>query len=236
MMLVACNDSGAVNITTKPVDKSGGTVSGSDGTAVAIPMGALGSTTTISISSVTVPAPAGTVIVGPAYDFGPAGTTFAQPVTITLPFDMSKIPTGHTAADVRIYTAPKGSTNYTQLTTTLMSGFVQTTSTHFTVFVPAAPAATTTTTDMAGGGGVADMATGSCAPCTPTVLSTSPSCSCTGTCGGKTYLVQCSGETTTGPFSCFCEINGATQSSPIPQITMCSPSIIMSAYQQCLPN
>ena len=226
-LATGCSDGGSqVNI-TKPVGTGGGTVSGSDGTSVTIPMGALNSQANITISSITVAAPAGTVIVGPAYDFGPEGTTFAQPVTITLPIDPSKIPSGRTAADVKIYTAPKGSTNYTTLVTTAGSNNTVTASTtHFTVHLPAAPAAA-----VAG----SDMAMADCQSCTATVMGSNMSCSCTGKCGGKTYLVQCAQETTTTPPFCFCEIDNQTQSTS-PKIDTCSDTLVKQAWRQCLPS
>ena len=216
LLLIAfgCDDSGGqVNI-TKTVGMEGGTVSQSDGTSVQIPMGALSSSANITIATVSATAPAGFVLVGPAYDFGPDGTTFAQPVTITLPFDMNKIPMGKTASDIRIFTAPRGSTNYTQLTTSLGSGSVSTTASHFTVYLPAAPIPS----DMGSGG------------CTPTCSQISEGCQCTATCGSQMNLVQCSQPSPSIPPSCFCEINGQTQSIQ-PSISNCSG--VMSAYNQC---
>jgi hypothetical protein len=216
LLLIAAgcdNGGGQVNI-TKTVGAAGGTVMQNDGTSVQIPMNALSMSANITITTVTATAPAGFVLVGPAYDFGPDGTTFAQPVTITLPFDTNKIPSGKSAADIRIFTAPRGSTNYTMLTTTLGSGSVSTTASHFTVYLPAAPIPT-------------DMGS---TVCTPTCSQTSGGCKCTATCGSQMNLVQCSQPSPSLPPSCFCEINGATQSI-MPSISGCSA--VMTAYNQC---
>jgi hypothetical protein len=214
MTVAGCSSDGSqVNI-TKTVGAGGGTVSQTDGTSVQIPMGALSSSANITIASVTAPAPAGFVLVGPAYDFGPDGTTFATPVTITLPFDTNKIPSGKSASDIRIFTAARGSTNYTMLQTTLGSGSVSTMASHFTVYLPAAPLPT-------------DMGS---SVCTPTCMQTSGGCSCTATCGTQMNLVMCSQPSPSLPPSCFCEINGATQSTT-PSISSCS--VIMTAYNQC---
>jgi hypothetical protein len=216
LALAGCTSGGAQLNITKSVGAGGGTVNGNDGTSVTIPMGALSSDANITITSVEVAAPTGTVIVGPAYDFGPAGTQFAQPVTITLPFDSAKLPMGRTASEIRIYTAPKGSTEYMQLATTVSGQTVVASASHFTVFVPAAPS-----------GAVAE-----CQPeCTVDTTGTSPGCGCTATCGGKVYHMQCFG--TTGP-SCFCDAGGMTQAA---SVEFCDLELIQSAFvSQCAPQ
>ncbi len=218
-----CGGSSGVNI-TKTVGAAGGTVSHSDGTSVAIPMGALSGDANITVSSVDATAPAGTVLVGPAYDFGPEGTAFSTPVTITLPFDMAKIPTGRSASDIRIYTAARGSTQYTQLSTTLMSGTVSTETSHFTVYLPAAPKA----------GVVLDMSSaGGCS--TVTCMQTgSGTCSCSQTCGSTVYAMSC--EDTVTPPQCGCSVNGSPVPSSI-EIPGCSDTTqLMSAFAGCQPN
>jgi hypothetical protein len=220
-MLLGCSsDTTPINI-TKSVGTAGGTVSGSDGTSVVIPMGALSMSSNITLASVNAPAPAGTSLVGPAYDFGPEGTQFAQPVTITLPFDTAKIPSPRTASDIRIYTAPRGSTNYTLATTTLAGNTVSTTTTHFTVYLPAVA-------QVAGGN---DM---SMTGCTPNCTASGLTCGCTATCGSTTFAMTCSESTTAGPASCTCTINGATQSTSI-VLDTCSATQAQTAFQgQCM--
>jgi uncharacterized delta-60 repeat protein len=79
------------------IGAAGGTVTGPDGAKVVIPAGAL--TTNIDIkvelSSAGAPAlPAGFTAVGQMFAFTPHGTTFATPVTMTLPFDPASVPAG----------------------------------------------------------------------------------------------------------------------------------------------
>jgi uncharacterized delta-60 repeat protein len=79
------------------VGAAGGTVVGPNGTKVVIPPGALAADTTINIEESSAGAPAlppGLTVRGPMYAFTPHGTTFAVPVTLTLPFDGSAIPSG----------------------------------------------------------------------------------------------------------------------------------------------
>ena len=64
------------------VGPAGGTVN-QDGVTLVIPPGALAGDTTIAIS--TTAAPAGYTVASAAYQFAPAGTTFYQPVTVTIP-------------------------------------------------------------------------------------------------------------------------------------------------------
>src|SRR6185295_11824138 len=94
LFVLGCSSGGSQINITQMVGNGGGTVSGGDGSQVIIPGGALSMSTSITIVQVSAPAPAGTVLVGPAYNFGPEGTIFGNPVTITLPFDPSKIPSG----------------------------------------------------------------------------------------------------------------------------------------------
>jgi 6-phosphogluconolactonase (cycloisomerase 2 family)/uncharacterized protein YjdB len=78
------------------VSAQGGTI---PGTAVTIPAGALASTVTISIAAGSDVGGASDSILGPAAHFGPGGTPFAAPVTVTLPLT-SGLPAGHSAAEV----------------------------------------------------------------------------------------------------------------------------------------
>jgi alpha-tubulin suppressor-like RCC1 family protein len=81
------------------IGPAGGTVTGPNGAQVVIPAGALTSDTTITIaqSASGAPAmPAGFAAFGLAFAFTPHGTTFAAPVTITVPFDPAALPAGRT--------------------------------------------------------------------------------------------------------------------------------------------
>jgi hypothetical protein len=74
------------------VGEAGGTLGIGDVT-VSVPAGALGQSVVLTISplpfSSTVPEPAGAV--GPAYEIGPSGTMFAQPVTIAFSYTDAKL-------------------------------------------------------------------------------------------------------------------------------------------------
>jgi uncharacterized delta-60 repeat protein len=86
---------------TASIGAAGGTVNGPFGAQVAIPASALATSTSIGIeqSSVGAPAlPAGVTAFGPIFAFTPHGTSFAVPVTITVPFDPALVPPGTTPA------------------------------------------------------------------------------------------------------------------------------------------
>jgi len=81
------------------IGPTGGTVTGPSGTSVVIPAGALASNTTINIaaSSPGTPAlPGSFTAAGQMFALTPHGTTFAMPVTVTIPLDPALIPAGQT--------------------------------------------------------------------------------------------------------------------------------------------
>jgi uncharacterized delta-60 repeat protein len=83
------------------IGPAGGTVVGPNGATIVIPPGALAANTLIKIeeSSAGAPAlPAGFSARGPMFAFTPHGTTFAVPVTVTLPFDATTVPAGMSPA------------------------------------------------------------------------------------------------------------------------------------------
>lgn len=85
------------------IGASGGTVSVSGGAAsLAIPAGALSSEVTISITPKSDPAADSRALSGTTYEFGPAGTTFAQPVTLSLKYDKTKLPAGGDQRELRV--------------------------------------------------------------------------------------------------------------------------------------
>jgi hypothetical protein len=136
------------------ITSTGGTVSTSNGTSVTIPAGALSVSTPITVgtesNAVSVP---GAALVGTVYRFGPEGTQFAKPVTVTLAFDPTKVLSGNTSANIVIVTAPVGSSTFTALATTIVdSTHVSAETTHFSDFVAAVPDGTadfgTPTLDM----------------------------------------------------------------------------------------
>jgi hypothetical protein len=120
--------------------KGGGTVAVSDGTSVSVPPGSLGQDTPITVAPepdmVTV---SGATPVGMVYRFGPEGTQFATPATVTLTFDPSLLPAGLSPADIVVMTAPVGSSHFEALTTTVVDAtHVSATTSHFSDFVATA--------------------------------------------------------------------------------------------------
>ena len=101
LTLGACGGGGDDGAGPQPggtvVGAAGGTVNGPNGTSVLIPPGALATDTAIAIeqsSAGTPPLPGGFTTSGLMFAFTPHGTTFAVPVTITVPFDPALVPAG----------------------------------------------------------------------------------------------------------------------------------------------
>ena len=146
---------------TATVGASGGNVTTTGGTGVEIPAGALPNNVQVSVvSTPTAAPPANATELGTPTVFGPSGLQFAQPVTVVLEFDATKLPAGKTAADIVVYTAPEGTTSFTALPTTIQDAtHVQAQTTHFSVFVPTIPAAPSGD-DADGGASTADAGSG----------------------------------------------------------------------------
>jgi uncharacterized delta-60 repeat protein len=107
LALVACGggdtEGGGNNPPPPPsgIGTAGGVVTGPNGTKVEIPAGALTAITAIAIEQTSSGAPslpAGYSALGSMFAFTPHGTTFATPVTLTLPFDPATVPAGRTPA------------------------------------------------------------------------------------------------------------------------------------------
>jgi hypothetical protein len=138
--VAACSGNSVPPTKSSSIGAEGGTVQISDGTSVSVPAGALAQPTQISVggepNNISIP---DVVLVGPAYRFGPEGTQFSVPVTVTLHFDASKLPSGDTTTDIEIMTAPVGSPDFVAVATTLVDdSHVSATTTHFSDFVAAA--------------------------------------------------------------------------------------------------
>ncbi len=86
---------------TTIVGAAGGTVNGPNGAKLVIPAGALAADTTIAIEATTAgspPLPGTFSALGAMFPFTPHGTTFAVPMTLTVPFDPASVPAGQTPA------------------------------------------------------------------------------------------------------------------------------------------
>ena len=104
LALGACGGGGGDDSGTSPpagtvIGAAGGTVVGPSGVTVVVPAGALATNVTIAIAQTSAGALAlpGTLTAsGPMFALTPHGTTFAVPVTITLPFEPASVPAGLT--------------------------------------------------------------------------------------------------------------------------------------------
>lgn len=79
------------------IGPAGGTVLGPNGAKVEIPPGALATNIEIEIEQTSAGAPALPAtfsVLGQMFTFTPHGTSFALPVTVTLPFDAASVPAG----------------------------------------------------------------------------------------------------------------------------------------------
>ena len=75
------------------VSSDGGAMQSADGAVgLLIPQGAIEQTTGITIAPITTPSVG--LIEGSVYRFGPDGTQFAKPVTLSIAYDPSKLPAG----------------------------------------------------------------------------------------------------------------------------------------------
>jgi hypothetical protein len=91
---------GAKTITQQVSAAQGGTVaSPTGGLTLSIPAGALEKDTIITIEEL---APGEGPVVGPAYEFKPAGLKFKKPATLTLRFKPADIPEGYEKEDIAI--------------------------------------------------------------------------------------------------------------------------------------
>ncbi|MEO6574533.1 MAG: hypothetical protein ABIP89_11890 [Polyangiaceae bacterium] len=131
----------ADHVAMQTIGASGGVLVTNEGTTIDIPAGALtGDTTIIVQPNDSAPSPKGVDGVGGAFTFTPDGLQFLKPVTVTMVFDPSRLPSGTNASQIVIYTAKDGSSTYEALPTTAMDAtHVQATTTHFCTNVPGIP-------------------------------------------------------------------------------------------------
>jgi hypothetical protein len=114
----------------------GGSVTTPAGAVITVPFGALDRPITVTVQTGTAPAPGGVGAVSPLYQFGPEGTVFAKPVTVSLP-----LPRGVT--DASVYWSKLGSTTeFEAIGGTIANGFITVETAHFSLAVIGAAAAT----------------------------------------------------------------------------------------------
>jgi glucosylceramidase len=147
-VFVACRGGNSVGTpsstmeASREIGPSGGLVVLPDGTSVSIPRGALSHDVDITLESVSgSPLPSAGTTVGQTYLLGPEGLQFNQPVTVTLAFDPSKIPSGQSADDLVVNTSPRSAPDaYAPLPTAEAdSQHVYVMTTHFSYFVTVSP-------------------------------------------------------------------------------------------------
>ena len=85
------------------ITTAGGTVGASTGgVTLTVPAGALATATTLTVEPTADPTGNEHLVPGTAHEFGPDGTQFAQPVTLSLKYDPAALPAGTSAASLRI--------------------------------------------------------------------------------------------------------------------------------------
>jgi hypothetical protein len=90
------------------VTPAGGTFTAADGAVkITVPAGAVGAPVAITVTAETAPPtglPDGTYgVVGTSFTFGPEGTTFSAPVTVTVKYDPAKKPVWALPTDLALY-------------------------------------------------------------------------------------------------------------------------------------
>lgn len=81
----APRDAGMERSTSMMVGPAGGELT-LEGATLTVPAGALTTTTELRMIATTIPGPAGYTLYSPVFRFEPAGTTFAMPATIRMPY------------------------------------------------------------------------------------------------------------------------------------------------------
>lgn len=88
------------------IGPAGGSVALADGARVDIPAGALAANTTITIREIALPSgavlPPTGVLASKVYSLEPNGQSFAVPVTVTLPYNPSGLPSGYNEGSITI--------------------------------------------------------------------------------------------------------------------------------------
>jgi hypothetical protein len=131
-------NSGGGSTTNNAPPPSGVTFSGPYGAHVFVPTGALSSAVTTSIirESDNTPnfPPIDVTVVGAPYEITPHGTTFAVPVTVTIPFDATQVPAGSTPT---LYNADPGGA-FIEIPSTVVGNTLVAQVTDFSNFISAA--------------------------------------------------------------------------------------------------
>ncbi len=130
--LVACGGGGTLPVNV--VGSTGGTVNLASGVVnMVFPANAVATNTTITALPISSGLPTNRVTVeGSSFDFGPNGTTFAQPVALTLKYDPSKLPLGTPETDLVL--AKKTGTDWVAIAGSTVNAASDTVSANLTGF------------------------------------------------------------------------------------------------------
>ena len=120
LSVLACSHSELDDVAMATIGAGGGTLRLADGTGLEVPHGALSHDTEITILRRLGSARLGSGVsaVGPVYEFLPDGTTFDVPIVVTLAFS----PELTTGSEIRIMTAPTGTSAFTELPAEIVDG------------------------------------------------------------------------------------------------------------------
>ena len=98
---------GSVTVTVKDggLVSAGGTTFSAQGGAVNVtaPAGAVTQTSSVTVGPAATTPPSTRLLAGTAFDFGPPGLTFAQPVTITLKYNPALVTSGNSEGELQLY-------------------------------------------------------------------------------------------------------------------------------------
>lgn len=104
------------------IGASGGTASGPGGSQASVPASALAQEVDIGIEASddgAPPLPTDTTRIGAVYAFTPHGTTFSQPVSVTVPFDPAQLPAGSSPA---LFKTTAGRAGWAEVPGAVMNG------------------------------------------------------------------------------------------------------------------
>lgn len=148
------------------IPPDGGTITTADDVTITVPAGAVTEPTFIEVARyasssllpavVDVPKGGGVAeyrirVVGNGYELGPVGSTFAQPVTVTIPFDPPSAGSSSANVVVVAYAAPGGPLPSTLVDETHVSAQTTKSSTMFPAVITGFSMTCATTADCASG-------------------------------------------------------------------------------------
>ncbi len=132
-----CDDS----TVKKNLDKKGGVVNGPKGSRVILPEGAVSEGTEIKISPATSQKTGDKFVAMGDFFHITSNSPLAKPATVILPYDQEKIPAGHSAQELVIFSAPDNILVWGELPSLSdkNSGLVAGVASHFSYFVVGLP-------------------------------------------------------------------------------------------------